>query len=184
MNVTRYKWTIEIEVCAAGVADGFDASECVKRNDGGPSALCDMGEAAKWFRFDEATVKVIAAPDPKDIRPEQGYDYLRRPAEDPDAVWQVAPFDGCETCNGDGWIARLPCHDSDHHPQYPDWNESKHSTTGAMDKIPANNNTYCASCHSPFQADPDATQTHNEGIAPGEGTVGDNSMSTSQSSGS
>jgi len=118
LNVTRYKWTIEIEVCAAGVADGFDASECVKRNDGGPSALCDMGEAAKWFRFDEATVKVIAAPDPKDIRPEQGYDYLRRPAEDPDAVWQVAPFDGCETCNGDGWIARQhtadPCHDSDH----------------------------------------------------------------------
>jgi len=71
--VTRFKWTVEIEVDATWVADGFDITEYVKGNDGGPDALIDMGEVAKWFRTDEATVKVIAAPDPKDIRREQGY---------------------------------------------------------------------------------------------------------------
>jgi len=71
--VSRFKWTVEIEVDATWIADGFDPTEYVKRSDGGPDALIEMGDAAKWFRFDEATIKVIAAPDPKDIRREQGY---------------------------------------------------------------------------------------------------------------
>ena len=71
--MSRFKWTVEIEVDARWIADGFDVADYVKRNDGGPEALIDMGDAAKWFRFDEATIKVIAAPDPKDIRREQGY---------------------------------------------------------------------------------------------------------------
>ena len=71
--MTRFKWTVEIEVDAIWVADGFDITEYVKGNDGGPDTLIDMGEAAKWFRFNEATIKVIAAPDSKDIKREQGY---------------------------------------------------------------------------------------------------------------
>ena len=71
--MTTYKWTVEIEVDATGVADGFNVNEFIERGDGGPDALIDMGEAAKWFRFKDAKIKVIAAPDPQDIRREQGY---------------------------------------------------------------------------------------------------------------
>jgi RNase P subunit RPR2 len=60
------------------------------------------------------------------------------------------------------------CHEGSRHPQYPNWVDSKHALTGAMDK--GNNNTFCARCHSPLQADSEATVSSNEGIAAGDGT--------------
>ncbi len=71
--MSRFKWTVEIEVDAFWIADGFDVTEYVNRGDGGPDALIELGDAAKWMRFDEAKVTLISAPDPKDIRREQGY---------------------------------------------------------------------------------------------------------------
>jgi hypothetical protein len=72
--VSRFKWTVEIEVDEIWVADGFDIGAYIKQSEGnGPEVLIDMGEAAKWFTTDEAKVTLVSAPDQKDIRREQGY---------------------------------------------------------------------------------------------------------------
>ena len=72
-EMPKFRWTVEIEVAAIWVADGFDLTKCVESSDGGPEALIEIGEAAKWFRQEEATIRVVEAPDAKEIRKEQGY---------------------------------------------------------------------------------------------------------------
>jgi RNase P subunit RPR2 len=56
------------------------------------------------------------------------------------------------------------CHDTERHPQYSDWSESAHAKTLHTDPPDTTDNTFCARCHSPFQANSSATVTTNEKI--------------------
>ncbi len=61
-----YRWTVEIEVDPIWVADGFDLDE---------EDLNDMlRQRLGYAHSDEYSGRVLKAPDPKQIRAEQGYD--------------------------------------------------------------------------------------------------------------
>ncbi len=61
-----FKWTVEIEVAEAWVEDGFDLTE---------ERLKDMVEADLMYSYhNECKVKILEAPDPKEIRKVQGYE--------------------------------------------------------------------------------------------------------------
>jgi hypothetical protein len=61
-----FKWTIEVEVAEVWVEDGFDFNKdrCVDLE----TSLID------WASEGEVRVKVVKAPDPKEIRKTQGYE--------------------------------------------------------------------------------------------------------------
>jgi hypothetical protein len=61
----RYRWTVEIEVDAVWVADGFDLDD--------RSANDMLQNRLSWARGSEVKARVIASPDPEDVAKEQGY---------------------------------------------------------------------------------------------------------------
>jgi len=60
-----YKWTIEIEVDEAWIADGFDMDD--------ERATDMLGLILGWATPDEFSAKVLKAPPAKAIRKAQGY---------------------------------------------------------------------------------------------------------------
>jgi hypothetical protein len=62
----RYKWTVQFEVDAVWVADGFDLDD--------DRALAMLAADLSYANIGtELGAKVVKAPDPKAIRKEQGY---------------------------------------------------------------------------------------------------------------
>lgn len=65
MSAKTYKWTIEVEVAAAWVADGFDLTA--------ERAHDIFTRALPYAYGHEVACRVVAAPDAREIRREQGY---------------------------------------------------------------------------------------------------------------
>jgi hypothetical protein len=62
----RFKWTLSVEVDETWVADGFDFT---------PDRVQEMSESLIAYAYpSEVKVKVVTAPDPRDVRRAQGYD--------------------------------------------------------------------------------------------------------------
>jgi hypothetical protein len=65
MKTKSYKWVVEIEVHPRWVADGFNLTE---------EALINMLSRRLDYAYEsEYAAKVLEAPDPKQIRAEQGF---------------------------------------------------------------------------------------------------------------
>lgn len=60
-----YKWVVEIEIDPLWVADGFDLTDA--------RAHSILRGELPYAHSGEITTKVLSAPDPKQIRCEQGY---------------------------------------------------------------------------------------------------------------
>lgn len=68
-----YKWTVEFEVADCWVADGFDLND----DDAKEMLLSSL----PFAYGEEVRAKVVQAPDPAEIRREQGYDDTPKPPD-------------------------------------------------------------------------------------------------------
>lgn len=65
----KFKWTVEFEVSAVWVADGFDLTD--------ERALSMLANDLRFAHTGELGAKVIKAPDVNKIRIAQGYDPIK-----------------------------------------------------------------------------------------------------------